>query len=373
MDIMKLRTSFFLLLAAALALSCLPAHAQAGAVYTLTNSSSGNAVMVLNRSAAGRISPGGMFATGGMGTGSGLGSQGALAMDAANNFLFAVNAGSNDISVFRIQASGLSLITRVSSGGSNPTSLTVSRNVLYVLNDGGAVGGSDTIAGFAVHGDGTLQPIVSGLPLSGSSVGPAEIAFNTDGDLLVVTEKGTNNIDVFTVDNNGVASGPMVFASAGQTPYGFAFGKRDQVFVSDAFGGGPNAGAMTSYALARDGTLQVITDAAPDNQTAPCWVVLTSDGRFAYTTNTASGNVSAYSVGFNGTLQLLQGGISANTGPTSSPVDAAVSNDSRFLYVLTPGTHNVQAFAIALDGSLTPLSAALGGLVPASASGLVAR
>ncbi len=371
---MKLRLGFFLLLVGALALSCLPAYAQAGAVYTLTNSSNGNAVMLFNRSADGRISPQGTFPTGGLGTGSGLGSQGALAIDVANNFLFAVNAGSNDISVFRILENGLSLVTRVASGGRNPISLSVSRNVLYVLNDGGAVGGSDTIAGFAVNGDGTLQSIVSGLPLSASSVAPEEIAFNTDGDLLVVTEKATNNIDVFTVNNNGVASGPMVFPSAGQSPYGFAFGRRDQLLVSDAFGGAANAGAMSSYGLARDGALQVITNAAPDYQTAPCWVVLTSDGRFAYTTNTGSGNVSGYSVRFDGTLQLLQGGISANTGPSSSPVDAAISNDSRFLYVLAPGTRNVQEFAIGLDGSLTPVSAGTAlGIVPASASGLVAR
>ncbi len=167
---MKLRISFFLLLAAAVVFSVLPTYAQAGAVYTITNASSGNAVMVFSRSMDGRLMPSGMFSTGGMGTGSGLGSQGALAIDAANNFLFAVNAGSNDISVFRIQENGLSLVDRVSSGGMQPISLTVSHNVLYVLNDGGAVGSSDTIAGFAVNSDGTLQSIVSSLPLSAPSV-----------------------------------------------------------------------------------------------------------------------------------------------------------------------------------------------------------
>ncbi len=81
-----------------------------------------------------------------------------------------------------------------------------------------------------------------------------------------------------------------------------------------------------------------------------------------------------YSVGFNGALQLLGNGVSANTGPTSSPVDATISNDSRFLYILTPGTRNVQGFAIGLDGSLKPVAASLGaGLVPSAASGLVAR
>src|SRR5258708_24913116 len=162
---MKSKLSFALLLTAIVALSSLPSFAAAGAVYTLNNSNSGNAVLAFNRSADGQIVFAGMAATGGTGTGTGLGNQGALAIDAANQFLFAVNAGSNDISIFRIRANGLRLVDRIPSGGKQPISLTVSRKVLYVLNNGAAVGGSDTIAGFGVGADGHLKPIVSGLSL----------------------------------------------------------------------------------------------------------------------------------------------------------------------------------------------------------------
>jgi 6-phosphogluconolactonase len=369
---MKLKLSFALLLTALAVLSSLPSFAAAGAVYTLNNSSSGNAVMVFSRAADGHILPAGMVATGGTGTGKGLGNQGALAIDAANRFLFAVNAGSDNISVFKIAENSLRLIDVVPSGGKQPISLTVSRKVLYVLNNGGAVGGSDTIAGFAVGANGHLRPIVSGLPLSATSVGPAQIGFNNDGDILLVAEKNTNNIDLFSVDDDGVAIGPTVVPSAGQTPFGFAFGKRNQVFVSDAFGGGANAGAVSSYVASDGRTLRTITGVAADKQTAPCWVVLTNDGRFAYTTNTGSGNVSGYRVGFNGTLRLLNAdGETANTGSGSTPLDAAISNDARFLYVLTPGTGNIQGFAVSVDGSLTPLSQVPG--IPSSASGLIAR
>ncbi len=368
---MKSKLSFALLLTVVVALSSLPSLAAAGAVYTLNNSSSGNAVLVFGRAADGQILPAGMVATGGTGAGKGLGNQGALAIDAANGFLFAVNAGSDNISVFSIAANGLRLVDLVPSGGKQPISLTVSRKVLYVLNNGGAVGGSDTVAGFAVGANGHLKPIVSGLPLSAASVGPAQIGFGTDGDILLVAEKATNTIDVFSVDDDGVAVGPTVVPSAGQTPFGFAFGKRNEVFVSDAFGGGANAGAVSSYAVSSGG-LKTVSAAAADKQTAPCWVVLSNDGRFAYATNTGSGNVSGYRVGFNGALQLLNAdGLTANTGTGSTPLDAAISNDARFLYVLTPGTGNIQGFAITPDGSLTPLSQAPG--IPSSASGLIAR
>ena len=368
---MKLKLGIALLSLAAIAFSSVSSFAAAGAIYTLDNSSSGNSVLVFNRLANGSMSSAGTVSTGGLGSGAGLGNQGALAMDANNSFLFAVNAGSDNISVFRIQDNGLGLVGVTASGGQHPISLAVSRGILYVLNNGAAVGTSDTIAGFAVSSFGRLTPIVSGLLLSASSVGPAQIGFNNDGNLLLVAEKSTNNIDVFSVDGDGVASGPSIVPSSGQTPFGFAFGKRNEVFVSDAFGGASGAGAVTSYVGAPSRTLKTVSNAIPDLQSAPCWVVLTSDGRFAYTTNTGSGNVSSYAVGFNGKLQLLNNGQTASTGTGSTPLDAAISNDARYLYVLTPGTGNIQGFFIALDGSLTPLTQSSG--IPSSASGLIAR
>jgi len=263
---MKLMLIFALAITAVIAFSSSSTFAAEGAVYTLTNSSSGNAVLVFNRSTDGQISSGGMFATGGTGSGKGLGNQGALAIDAANRFLFAVNAGSDNISVFRIEENGLHLIDVVPSGGKRPISVSVSRNVLYVLNNGGAVGGADTIAGFAVGPNGHLKPIVAGRALSAPSVGPAQIGFNTDGDILLVTEKNTSSLDLFTVDDDGVAVGPKVVPSAGHTPFGFSFGKRDQVFVSDAFGGAANAGAVSSYAISDQEALRTTIGVAADQE-----------------------------------------------------------------------------------------------------------
>ena len=370
---MKLKLGCALVVMVAIALSTVPAHAAAGAVYTMDNSSSGNNVLMYSRSVDGQISQIGVFSTGGTGTGKGLGSQGALAIDASNRFLFVVNAGSNDISVFRIGANSLNLVGHTASGGTLPISLTVHDNILYVLNNGGAVGGSDTIAGFRVGGNGHLMPIVHGLSLSGQSVSPPQIGFNVEGNLLLVTEKSTNNIDVFAVDDDGTATGPTVHVSAGQTPFGFAFGKRDELFVSDAFSGTANAGAVSSYVIPENGVLRTVTGIAADNQTAPCWVALTNDDRFAYTTNTGSGVVSGYRVGFNGALQLLNAnGQTATTGTGSGPIDLGISNDSQFVYVLAPGTGIIEGFAISSsDGSLFPVTQASS--LPSSATGLVAR
>src|SRR5437667_116675 len=121
-------------------LSLLPASAAsggaAGAVYALTNSPAGNAVVVYQRGADGSLTPDGLFATGGLGTGSSLGSQGGVIVSDDHQLLFAVNAGDNTISSFRIRPDGLELADTASSGGTMPTSVAFFRGLLYVLNPG---------------------------------------------------------------------------------------------------------------------------------------------------------------------------------------------------------------------------------------------
>ncbi|MGH9499350.1 MAG: lactonase family protein [Terriglobales bacterium] len=369
---MKMKLMLAMMSTVALALWSLPASAAAGAVYTMNNASAGNAVIMFNRAASGELTAAGTFSTGGKGSGAGLGSQGALALNASNRFLFAVNAGSNSVSSFVVTANGLSLIGTADSGGKNPISLTSFGNRLYVLNDGGAVGSIDTIAGFRVDAGGHLAMMSHGTRLSAPSVGPAEISFNPEGNELVVTEKGTNKIDIFSLDDEGLPVGRRVIASAAETPYGFAFGKRDELFVSDAFGGGAGAGAVSSYYVPSDGAVRTLDAMAPDGQSAPCWVAVSSDGRFAYTTNTGSGTVSGYAVGYTGQLQLLNpNGITADLGGSSSPIDLAFSNDARFLYVLGPGTGIIDGFGVAASGALTMGTQATG--LPGSTSGLAVR
>ena len=79
-------------------------------MYALTNAPTGNAVMVWDRADDGSLTPAGSYATGGLGSGAGLGSQGAIVLSKDNRWLFAVNAGSNDISSFQVDDHGLKLV-----------------------------------------------------------------------------------------------------------------------------------------------------------------------------------------------------------------------------------------------------------------------
>lgn len=337
----------------------------AGAVYTLSNAANGNELLVFARAADGSLSPAGAVPTGGLGTGAGLGSQGAVVASDDGRLLFAVDAGSDEISVFALRPQGPALVDRVASGGDRPISLTVHHRLLYVLN-----AGSETITGFTVGSDGSLSPLAgSTRPLSGAGVGPAQVEFSPDGRLLVVTEKATSLIDTYTVGRDGLASGPLVQASEGTTPFGFAFDRRGRLFVSEAFGGAPDASALSSYDLDRGGVLETISPSVGTTETAACWVVVTHDGRFAYTTNTGSGTVTGYAIADDGSVSLLDADGATGTAGTG-PIDAAFDASGRHLYVLNAGG-TISAFSRGGDGSLTPLSGASG--LPAGTVGIAAR
>lgn len=335
------------------------------AVYTQTNDAASNAVMVYRRTLGGVLHPVGPVATGGKGTGAGLGSQGAIALASGRRWLIAVNAGSNDISVLRASESGLKLASRTSSGGQMPISVTISGRTVYVLN----AGMPNNITGFSLAADGSLTPIPNSTrSLSGPSVGPAEVSFSAEGDFLVVTEKGTNLIDVFPVDSHGVAGNRVTTPSHGMTPFGFAFGKRNRLFVSEAFGGSPNASAASSYNLGESGVLLVISGSVPTHETAACWLVVSNDGRFAYTTNTGSKNVSLYRIDAAGRLTLVS--ADAGSTPAGGAIDAAFSADGRYLHVLTAGAASIVTFRVQADGSLTHMNTAM---APPGAVGMAAE
>jgi len=339
------------------------------AVYTETNAADKNEILVYNRDRDGSLRLAGRVATHGLGTGAGLGNQGALALSPDGRRLYAVNAGSDDISVFSVIGGRPVLMQKLPSGGDQPISIALSHDLLYVLNAGGA----GNISGFYVGDDRRLYPIPgSSRPLSGSAVGPAQISFDTFGDVLVVTEKGTNKIDLYDVED-GIAQGPNVQPSNGMTPFGFAFDRRDHLIVSEAFGGAVNASALSSYEI--DGgmyPLEVVSGTVGTHQTAACWVVVSRNGRYAYTTNTGSSSITGYRIARNGALSLLDAnGVTAPTGSGSAPIDVATSSDGKFLFALSPNVGTISSFRVGNDGSLR-VGLRIDG-IPSSASGLVAH
>ena len=348
---------------------------QSGAVYLMTNQDQ-NAVAVFERAPNGTLRPAGTFPTGGSGDPIAeagdppfdpLASQGALVLSDDERFVFAVNAGSNEVSVLAIRRRGLTLVDKVRSGGIRPISLTVHEDLLYVLNEGG----TPNITGFVLSDRGRLTALAgSTRPLTvGSAADPAQVAFSPDGELLAVTDKASNVIDTYTVGEDGLARGPRPNASAGPTPFGFAFNRRGHLVVTEI------GGALSSYATAEDGALSTVSESVPDFQTAACWVVITRNGRYAFVSNPGSSSVSSYRVGSDGTLTLLEpvaGSVVGRSGEPGHGLDMALDRSGRYLYVHAAGVQAIAAFRVGRDdGSLTPVG--ITGGLPFAAQGIAAR
>jgi len=333
-----------------------------GAVFTETNAASGNAVVAFARAGDGSLTYAGTFGAGGNGIGGTtdpLASQYSLILDGEDaKFLFVVNAGSNSVATFRVNGAALSLIGTTPSGGTLPTSLAVSRHVLYVLN-----AGSNWVAGFDIGDDGHLSPNAhASASLGAGAIGGAAIRASRDGQFLVVTEKGSRTIDVYAVADDGALGAPVRSASSGASPFGFDFVNGDQIAVSEA-----GSAAASLYDVSGTGSLIVESASVSTNgQAAPCWLIATTNGRFAYTANAGSGTISGYAIGARGTMQLLvSSGISGSTGAGSTPLDLDLSRGDQYLYVLESGAGRIGAFSVGADGSLSAL-AGIGGLAPQS-------
>ena len=337
------------------------------AAFTITNSTSANAVRAYARASNGALTFVADYPTGGTGTGGGLGNQGALVFAGGGRFLLAVNAGSNQLSSFRVSGTTLSLVNTVSSGGIRPVSVTASEGSVYVLN----AGGTGNISGFRMSGGGSLSPMSNSTrALSSTTAGAAEVSFDTEGEQLVVTEKATDRIITYQIGDNDLPGNAMIHASAGKTPFGFQFTSEGLLVVSEAFGGGAGASAASSYGLREGGVLTTKSASVPTTQSAACWVAITPSNRFAYLTNTGSNTITGYRISSSGALTRLRvDGINGSTG--AGPIDAALSTDGAFLYTLNAGGHSVSIFRVDGQGNLVAAGTTAG--VPVGATGLLVR
>lgn len=386
-----------------------------GVVYTETNDPAANAVIVFTRNHDGTITQQATVPTGGKGLAAQppfgfpiTDSQGALNLTDRGRLLFAVNAGDNTISAFRVTGHGLRLVNRVASGGTEPISLTSSGNVLYVLNEN-----SGNIAGFRFSWWGGLWAIPgSSQPLStpGPSAISAQIGFSPDGRLLTVSERcyfggcagqPRGVLDTFKVDWFGRAGAAQQHPSDDDGPFGFAYDGSRKLIVSNtgAVQHAPNppnpgdptlfTGTTSSYVLDHSGNLAPNGGPVASGGRGACWVVLTGDGRYAFVTNSLStfppgdgvGGVSRYAVSPNGTLTLL-GQTDVTNDPvtpgTTFPTDEALSGDSRYLYVVSPtlgmgpannATSHIDVYRVGSGGSLTHIQTTPATL-PVGVSGL---
>ena len=331
-----------------------------GYLYVNGNTPGANTVVGFARKADGTLSmlPGSPFSVGGVGSGTALGSQGALQLSADRRFLLAVDGGSNQISVLRIQSDGsLSPVagSPFPSNGIKPVSIAVHGNLVYVANAG--PGGSN-YTGFTIRTDGVLQPIAGSTVSLPDDSGVGDVLIDPFGRYLIGIRVNTSLIDSFTIGSGGLLAAapgsPIAAQAAG--PFGSVFrvSNPPQLFVSNAHAGAGN-GSVSAYTVAVDGTLQAIgTSPYPDQQTAPCWVALEPDMRYLFAANAGSDSISSYSVAADGTLSLV-GSTALRDGPGLGTFDLGLDPAGRYPYQVDGNKREINALAVT-GGSLSEIA-----------------
>ncbi len=179
------------------------------------------------------------------------------------------------------------------------------------------------------------------------------------------------------MEDNGLLSSPVRFASNNKTPLAISYTRHHILAITEGDNlrpqqGTPHGSSTSTYRITDDGTLEPISKAIGNDQTATCWIRFSRNGHFVFTGNTGSGSISSYRVSHNGELTLLAG-IAADTGgPASVPIDLDITPDGRYIYVLASLAGTVKGYRVdESNGSLTFVSSVSG--LPITMQGIVAR
>jgi 6-phosphogluconolactonase len=220
----------------------------------------------------------------------------------------------------------------------------------YVLNQRGFGG----IAASSVDDDGHLRKVLSSTTLlSATSLGGSSIAVSPDGQLLAVVERLTDNIDIFHILPNGALS--AITTTADPNPGGFSaiFSRGGELLVSETGPSGVADGStISSFTVSSNATITPISSAVPTEGAANCWLAITPNGKFVYTSNSGSDTISGFNVTQNGTLTPIGSGVVAANPAGSHNVDIAVSADGNFVYTQNSNTGTIRVWSINSDGTL---------------------
>lgn len=342
-------------------------------VFVMSNNVNKNEVIAFSRSGDGSFVEQRHYDT--LGRGSGgvvdpLGSQGALTLSTDHSLLFAVNAGSGELTVFHVVRGGGLFFADKEPTGSEPVAVAQWQNLVYVLN----AGGPGSVVGFHLSPEGRLQPIENSTAfLSDSTTGGASITISPNGKFLAVTERLANDIDIFQIHPDGTLAPIVVNSSPGAGAFAALFASDGNLMVSETGPAGSNdASAISSYSVLSNGMLSAVSQSVPTNGNLNCWNAISPDGKHIYVSNSGSSSIAGFTIGNGGALTPISGTVVATNPQGSTNLDIAMSSDGKYLYSLNSGTGTIGVFGVQPDGTLEELDQVQGLPAKAGFNGIAA-
>lgn len=295
------------------------AQAYDGTVYIQSNRT-GNANSILAyRYREGSFSPLSIreYPTGGSGAqdltnAGGLDAEGQIAVNEDQTRLYTVNSGSDTIAGFNIHDDGsLSPIegSPFPSGGQAPASVTVAGDELFVANKAqdGVRDLSDTPASyvsFHINTDGSLSPLHDPVQVPpGSS--PTQV-YNPPGSDLIVSTELPGPWRVFKFSEDGkltqVPDSPHplereVFAPKEPRKNVWAQGISKHPDKQLLYAAVANERKLVVYSYDDEGRLELVHTQPDPGASLPCWTAINEQGTRLYTGNAGSQNISVYDIG----------------------------------------------------------------------------
>lgn len=287
-----------------------------------------------------------------------------LAVDPSGSWVYVANAGSNNVSAFSIGAGGV--LTAVSgspfTSGSSPYTVTVdpAGRYVYTANDG-----NNSVSVYQLGSTGALTQ-VAGSPFAAGNQ-PFGLAADPAGLFLYVTNY-TGSVSGYEVGATGVLSGvpgsscgvglPANCVAAGNSPYSITEAAGRYVYTANA--GSNNISAYTVDPAT--GVLTQLSGAPFAAGNTPQALAADPAGAYLYVANTAGNNVSGYRVNADGSLATV-GGASCGSGFPSNciaagtaPAAIGISPNDEYLYVSNHGSNNVSAYTLGSGGALSAVS-----------------
>ncbi|KIY00244.1 uncharacterized protein Z520_03929 [Fonsecaea multimorphosa CBS 102226] len=350
----------------------------ARAIYFITNDAS-NSVAAVPVASNGLLSEGSLTPTGGEGGNSISGATNQpAAPDAlisqssvtiAGNNIFAVNAGSNTLSMLSIDPQDPTKLTLIGAPASLPgqfpnTVAASANNQLVCVGTTGVTNGV-SCSSFSQKGLGAMDSLRSfDLVQTTPPVGPtntvSQLFFSEDESHLFATVKGnpaintTGFFSVFPVEGGNWRVKPSLSTvDTRSSPAGTAvlFGSENipgtsNVFVTDASFGG----AVVSVD-AISGTASTVAKQVIAGQIATCWATISPVTGTAFVADVGVNRLVEMSLSDASIVSILD--LSANGDPGLVDLEAA----GNFIYALSPGNGTTPAAVTVLDVSGGPGSA----------------